>query len=242
MRTVVEYQNLLPDQFTARVEHCPLAYVPVGSLEWHGEHMALGNDAIKMHALCCEAARRGGGIVFPPIYYGIPYMVSYGKKHAHSANLPVTVAFLKDLLNTTLAGLEDGGFRVAILSTGHTCGEQRDLMRDIAREYRGAMVVYGTDDMEWAGDLDFTSDHAAKWETSILWYLRPELVDIYKLPKDTAVPLEGVGGDDPRVHASRDLGRAAVDAIARDLSNLGARLLGEANISILSADCTDDAD
>jgi hypothetical protein len=57
--------------------------------------------------------------------------------------------------------------------------------------------------------------------------LRPELVDIYKLPKDTAVPLEGVGGDDPRVHASRDLGRAAVDAIARDLSNLGARLLGE---------------
>ncbi len=76
-------------------------------------------------------------------------------------------------------------------------------------------------------DNGFTSDHAAKWETSILWRLRPEWVDIYKLPKDTAAPLEGVGGDDPRLHASRDLGRAAVDAIARDLSSLGASLLRE---------------
>jgi hypothetical protein len=83
--------------------------------------------------------------------------------------------------------------------------------------------------MEWANDLDFTSDHAAKWETSILWYLYPELVDIYRLPKDTGVPLEGVGGDDPRLHASRELGKTAVQAIARDLSWLGVRLLAQAN-------------
>jgi creatinine amidohydrolase len=227
MQDVVAYQQLLPYQFKERIEHCPLVYVPVGSLEWHGEHMALGNDTIKMHALCCEAARLGGGIVFPPLFYGIPYMVDYGSAYQHSANLPVTRAFLKDLLNTTLNGLENVGFRAAILATGHTCPEQRDLMREIAREYQGSMHVYGTDDMEWADDMDFTSDHAAKWETSILWYLRPELVDIYRLPKDTSVSLEGIGGDDPRVHASRDLGKAAVEAIARDLSRLGARVLSQ---------------
>ena len=155
-------------------------------------------------------------------------MVHYGSAYTHNANLPVTWAFLKQLLNTTLAGLEEVGFRAAILTTGHTCGEQRDLMREIAGEYAGAMRVYGTDDMEWSDDIGFTSDHAAKWETSILWYLRPELVDIYKLPKDTAVPLEGVGGDDPRVYASRDLGKSAVGAIARDLSQLGKRLLSQA--------------
>ncbi len=66
MRTVVEYENLLPDQFSTRIEHCPLAYVPVGSLEWHGEHMAVGNDALKAEKLCelaaarCERARGGG--------------------------------------------------------------------------------------------------------------------------------------------------------------------------------------
>jgi creatinine amidohydrolase len=227
MQDIVEYQDLLPYQFKARMERCALAYVPVGSLEWHGEHMALGNDAIKMHALCCEAARLGGGIVFPPIFYGIPYMVAYGRQYEYDANLPVTEAFLKNLLVTTLHGLESVGFRAAILATGHTCREQCDLMREIADEYDGSMRVYGTDDMEWADDLDFHSDHAAKWETSILWYLRPALVDIYKLPKDTEAPLEGIGGDDPRIYASRDLGRAAVRAIARDLSQLGARLLAE---------------
>jgi creatinine amidohydrolase len=225
MQDAVEYDKLLPSQFEERIRETPLVYVPVGSLEWHGEHMALGNDAIKMHGLCCEAARVGGGIVFPPIFYGIPYMVHFGKKYEHSANLPMEAAFLKNVLMTTLEGLDKVGFRAAILTTGHTCNEQRQLMREVAEEFAGSMKVYGTDDMEWADEIEFTSDHAAKWETSILWYLRPELVDIYRLPRDTSVKLEGVGGDDPRVHASRDLGKKAVRAIAADLSKLGQRLL-----------------
>jgi creatinine amidohydrolase len=221
----VEYEYLLPHQFEARMEACPLAYIPVGSLEWHGEHMALGNDAIKIHGLCCAAARLGGGVVFPPIYYGIPFMVGFGSRYRFKANLPVTDDFLRNLLTTTLTALDDVGFRAAILITGHTCEQQSQLMRDVAAQFQGNMAVYGTDDMEWADDIDFTSDHAAKWETSILWYLRPELVDVYRLPRDTSVRLEGVFGDDPRVHASRELGRAAVAAIARDLATLGAQLL-----------------
>ena len=225
MEHTVAYEHLLPYQFEQRMKGCPLGYVPVGSLEWHGEHLALGNDAIKIHALCCEAARQGGGIVFPPIYYGIPFMVDYGARYHFKANLPVTEAFLRGLLTTTLERLEKVGFKAAILISGHTCTEQRDLMRDIAGSYQGAMAVYGTDDMEWADNIDFHSDHAAKWETSILWYVRPELVDIYRLPRDTTVELEGVYGDDPRIHASRDLGRQAVEAIAGDLAQLGERLL-----------------
>ncbi len=225
MEEVVRYENLLPYQFEARMQQCSLAFVPVGSLEWHGEHLALGNDAIKMHALCCEAARVGGGVVFPPVFYGIPYMVPYGAEYVHSASVPITREFLATVLKTTLAGLEDIGFSAAILATGHTCREQCDLMREVAEAHSGSMTVYGTDDMEWADDIDFTSDHAGKWETSILWYLRPELVDIHRLPKDTTVPLEGVGGDDPRLHASRELGAQAVRSIARDLAAKGRELL-----------------
>jgi creatinine amidohydrolase len=226
MEEVVEYQYMLPYQFEARMEECPLVYVPVGSLEWHGEHMALGNDSIKIHALCCEAARLGGGIVFPALYYGIPFMVGYGAAYRSVANLPFEEDFCRNLLQKTLGRLESVGFRAAILITGHTPQEQKALMRDVARGYSGAMRGYGTDVMEWADDIEFTSDHAAKWETSILWYLRPELVDIYRLPKDTEIPLEGVGGDDPRIHASRELGKRAVKAISRDLAAKGAELLG----------------
>ena len=225
MEEVVEYQNLLPYQFEKRITECPLVYVPVGSLEWHGEHLALGNDAIKIHALCCEAARIGGGIVFPPIFHGIPYMVDYGSAYKHKANLPINEGFLLSVLITTLEALERVGFQAAILITGHTPDEQRRLMRQAAKDYHGSMKVYGTDDMEWADGIGFTSDHAAKWETSLLWYLRPELVDIYRLPKDAAEKLEGVGGDDPRLHASRDLGKIAAEAIARDLAGKARDLL-----------------
>lgn len=227
MPETVEYQLLRPREFAARIEACPLAYVPVGSLEWHGEHMALGNDAIKMHALCCLAARAGGGIVLPPIFQGIPFMVPYGAKYAHKANLPVSPELLKAILKETLDGLERAGFRAAVVATGHTCNEQRALVRQAAADYAGAMRVYGTDDMEWAQDIGFTSDHAAKWETSILTHLRPELVEMSRLPTDMATPCEGVWGDDPRVTASEELGRDAVERIVRDLAGLGRRLLSE---------------
>ncbi len=227
MEPVVEYEKLLPSQFEKRISECSLVYVPVGSLEWHGEHLALGNDAIKMHGLCCEAARKGGGIVFPPVFYGIPTMEGYGKAYEHAANLPVTEAFLRSVLSTTLSALERVGFRAAILVTGHTCGQQVDLMCALAKEHEGTMKVLGTNDAELGGSVGHTSDHAAKWETSILWYLAPELVDIYQQPRDTSVPLEGVGGKDPRIHASRDLGRKTVEAIAGDLATKGQELLSQ---------------
>jgi len=71
MEQVVEYERLLPYQFERQVEECPLAYVP----EWHGEHLALGNDAIKMHELCKMAALEGDGVVFPPVFYSVPGLI-----------------------------------------------------------------------------------------------------------------------------------------------------------------------
>jgi len=227
MEETVEYELLLPFEFEARMTACPLAYVALGALEWHGEHMAVGNDTLKAHAMCCEAARRGGGIVFPPLYYGIPEMVKFGQAYRYSANFPVSEPFLFGLLTTTLQGLEQAGFKAAILITGHTPDEQSALVRKVAQAYTGQMKVYGTDDMEWANDLDYTSDHAAHWETSVLWYVRPDLVDIHRLPKDPSQKLEGIYGKDPRQYASRELGKQALLAVARDLAALGKRLLNE---------------
>jgi len=221
----VQYELLLPYQFERRVEQCPLIYIPVGALEWHGEHMAIGNDAIKMHALCCEAARRGGGVVFPPVYYGVPFMVGYGKRYRYNANVPVTEPFLEQILSTTLHAMENVGFRAAIVVTGHTSREQMTLMKRVAQNYQGEMNVYGSYDNEWGKDIHYTSDHAAMWETSILSCLHPELVEMDRLPEDTNVKLEGVGGKDPRLHASPELGKTAVDAVSRDLAALGQRLL-----------------
>jgi creatinine amidohydrolase len=66
----MRYFELLPDAFRARLAACPVAYLPLGTVEWHGEHMALGSDALIAEGLFLRAAARIGGIVMPPLFMG----------------------------------------------------------------------------------------------------------------------------------------------------------------------------
>ena len=228
MEEEVRYERLFPKEFNERIAACPVVYVPVGSLEWHGEHMALGNDSIKMQMLCCEAALLGGGIVYPPIYYFIPGLCDGDpERYRYNPTFHGEPDVQRTLLLATLASLEKIGFRVAILTTGHTPREQIQMMRDVAGEYRGKMRVHGTCDMDFGKEIDFTSDHAGMWETSILWQAYPGLVDLTRLPRDGAAKLYNVYGKDPRTEASPALGKKAIAVIARDMAALAAKLLAE---------------
>ncbi len=67
--TEVRFDRMVPAEVVARREARNLAYLPVGSLEWHGPHMPFGTDYMTVNHLAQECARRLGGVVFPPIYY-----------------------------------------------------------------------------------------------------------------------------------------------------------------------------
>ena len=63
-------------------------------------------------------------------------------------------------------------------------------------------------------EIPEAGDHAAAWETSLMMYLRPDLVDLSRLPAEGAEEaLIGVWGRDPRKHASREFGQKGVEAI-----------------------------
>jgi len=66
----VRFDRMVPSMVVARREACNLAYLPVGSLEWHGDHMPFGTDYFTVTHIAEEAARRFGGVAFPPIVYG----------------------------------------------------------------------------------------------------------------------------------------------------------------------------
>src|SRR5690606_7283502 len=71
-RERVQWERMLPAEFHAAVAALPVVFLPLGTVEWHGEHNALGLDSLKAHALCVRAARRaGGGVVHPPLYGGM---------------------------------------------------------------------------------------------------------------------------------------------------------------------------
>ena len=67
-----QMERLRPDQFRKLRNQTPLAYLPLGILEWHGPHNPVGLDGVKAHAICRRVAERSGGVVFPTLYYAPP--------------------------------------------------------------------------------------------------------------------------------------------------------------------------
>ena len=50
----VLYEELFPDEFAERIKKMPVAFLPLGTLEWHGPHMPLGADGIQSKELFIE--------------------------------------------------------------------------------------------------------------------------------------------------------------------------------------------
>ena len=65
------YEEMFPHEFKLALNKNPLAFLPLGSMEYHGYHNALGLDALKAWKICQLVAERLGGIVFPPLYLGV---------------------------------------------------------------------------------------------------------------------------------------------------------------------------
>lgn len=66
----VRFDRMVPAEVVARRNACNLAYLPVGSLEWHGSHMPFGTDYMTVSYLAEQTAERFGGVAFPPMYFG----------------------------------------------------------------------------------------------------------------------------------------------------------------------------
>ena len=66
----VNYEELTPSEFRVRLADAPIAYLPLGTLEWHGEHLPLGSDGIQSTGFFSELARKVGGIVLPMLFLG----------------------------------------------------------------------------------------------------------------------------------------------------------------------------
>ena len=48
-----KYEEMFPSEFLAAVERMPVFIVPTGLLEWHADHLPLGQDTMKIYGICC---------------------------------------------------------------------------------------------------------------------------------------------------------------------------------------------
>ena len=209
----VRLELLLPSEIATALAARSLVYVPLGTYEWHGQHLPIGLDALTAHGICCAAAQRDGGLVCPPLYYG-----TGGGHGDYPWTIMVESAEIVPLLRTTLARLASFGVRNVVLMSGHFAGEQIDMIQSLAAEMQaeGAGLRVEALAVNMA-QLELAPDHAALFETTLLGALWPDRVRIDLLPPlattpsmdpggnqmgpqrhDPAHPLYGIFGPDPR--------------------------------------------
>jgi len=89
-------------------------FVPLGSTEQHGPHAPQGTDTILATEVCVRLARRIGGLVAPPVWYG------YSIDHRGFPGLTYLSAQTLSAVVTEIAvSLAEGGFREIIFLNGH---------------------------------------------------------------------------------------------------------------------------
>ncbi len=237
----VRYEELRPHQIVEEREACSLAWLPIGGLEWHGEHNPVGVDTLGANAVAIRCAEKLGGLRFPPLYYGenreaylmetdhdpgglIKQKMALPEENFAPGYMGRSVqeqdrAYL-ELLIHIMREIKSLGFPLITIIAGHyplrhhaaSAAEWFSVMCRPAR-------AWGTSGFELVrAQNPHIGDHAGAWETSMMMAACPGLTDLSRLPEDPETKPIGVSGRDPREHASADFGEEGlaliVDAIA----------------------------
>jgi len=251
MSEEVRYHMLRPAQIVERRKACPVAYVPIGTIEWHGHHNPLGADTLQAEGLAIRCARTGGGLVFPPLYYGetrsealmessevhrdgIAGEMELPPENFMPAGHPFTaadqVSNYNTLLRHILAEVECLGFKVGVVVAGHY--PLIDHARAAALMHNQKRGGGKTKMLAWAaldcdilrGRYEHPGDHAGGWETSHLLHLHPDTVDLSVLPPK-GTKLVGAGGHMEPQDATAAFGEETLEAAAElILKEVGDRL------------------
>ena len=212
-----------------------MAYLPIGTIEWHGEHNPVGLDTLKEHALLIHCAREIGGLVFPPLYYG-----EHRERHLMELNFPQEISAKMDLPPENFAPgymyqsiseqntnyhhhllhifheIKSLGFRILVVGAGHypllphACAAI-DIFHGVQNGPRmTAWAMSGYDLVR--GQFTPCGDHAGKYETSLLMYLDPGMQDLSLLPVDREERPLGVSHNQAQ-DSTAEFGKTAVKAI-----------------------------
>jgi creatinine amidohydrolase len=226
----VMYSDLTPEEFSERLEKCPVAYLPLGTIEWHGDHLPLGSDGLQAEGFFKVLAAEAGGIVLPKLFIGPDgydtliagkeyYGMDCGKLFSDQCKYEIqqlkgSAYWVPDttfdlMISGIMKQLSRAGFRI-VVAHGH--GPSTNYIGSHSGEFREkynltVLNCWGDD----KDDLCLMCDHAGANETSIMMHFHPDLVKMQNLPSDPEVWPLGMLGKDPRTSASSKKGKEIVD-------------------------------
>jgi creatinine amidohydrolase len=192
-------QWLRPDEVAEERTRCPVIYLPIGPLEWHGPHLPLGTDPLQAEHTALALAEKIGGVVHPTLYMGTereraPELLHdlgfSGQEWIVGMDFPAnserSYYYAEDafavMIRFTLEQLAGHGYRLIVIVNGHGATNQIQHLQRLATEFgqRGPARILYTFDLD--AETDDDAGHATITETAAVMALDPTRVDLHRLP------------------------------------------------------------
>jgi creatinine amidohydrolase len=190
---------LRPDQILQEMKLCPVVYLPLGPLEWHGPHLPLGVDPLNAERVAQRAAEETGGLILPTFFWGTerertPEMLKW--LGFEGEEWIVGMDFTANSLPSLYASEEmfalavreqlrlaaNMGFRLAVAVTGHAAENQIAVLKRLEAELNAAGRMRVLVVLPFVTDPSGVMPVGHATRTSVMRYLHPETVDTDKLP------------------------------------------------------------
>ena len=189
-----------PD-FEARITAKAPVLLPLGATEQHGPHLPLSVDVILPNAICEGVAERIDGLVAPPVFYGYKSQPRSGGGQGFPGTTSLSAQTFSLLVRDIILDLARHGVKRLALVNGHyeniwPAIEGIDLALTVLRcEGISDLAVIRADIWEFTrrttldrlfpeGFPGTELEHASLLETSLMLHIRPDLVDLSKIPSD----------------------------------------------------------
>ena len=201
------YDKLRPIQIESIQENTPIAYLPWGAIEYHGNHNPTGLDTHKTQHLCIDLAKNNGGLVFPPISLAANLISSYPGVNFPKHSIEFSEQLIKQICKEYIEQLEEQEFKIIVILSGHAGEPHLQIIRDVAEAHnkkQNKSFCWALAEFDILPDNLLVANHSAIGETSLQLYYEPETVDLASLPIEGEITLveHAVSGKDPRPSSS----------------------------------------
>jgi creatinine amidohydrolase len=168
-------KDMRPPEVEAVLKEDSRLIIPVGTCEQHGPHLPLGCATIIVDHLADELSSRFGILRAPTVEYGVNVETERG----FPGNGDVRKKTLHRMLNDLLTSWEATGVTEFILLTAHGHDPHQEALATVVTMSARVRVVdiLGIDVSDLLEGQKYAM-HGGEVDTSLMLYLRPELVEM----------------------------------------------------------------
>lgn len=195
----IKFEEMPPSRLEAEREKTPVIYLPIGSMEWHGPHMAMGMDTGNAFEVAKRTAARIGGIVYPPLYIGTESLRTpdtlrklgfTGDEKIIGMDFPGNSIksmywppeLFEAVIRQHIEFLNRMGYELIVLMNGHGADRQLEILERLSAEYTECGPARVITMLTLFDDCQTGIGHAGLAETAIMQAVCPQGVELDALP------------------------------------------------------------